>query len=182
MRHRRTVIAALALATVTVAVLLTMGRPAICTCGEVALWGPEGPWQSQMLFDWYSFSHIVHGFLFYALLWLVARQLPVQQRFLIALVIEAAWEIVENTRLVIDRYREATMALGYSGDSVLNSMSDIAMMMVGFIAARKLPLWASLLLVALLELVPLLVIRDNLVLNVLMLLAPNDAIRSWQAG
>ncbi len=163
-------------------ILLAMGRPPICTCGSVDLWGAVGPEQSQMLADWYSASHIVHGFLFYAALRLAAPRWPTQRRFVIALLIEAAWEIVENTPLIIDRYREATIALGYSGDSILNSVSDIAMMAVGFLAARRLPLWTSVTLVALLELVPLLVIRDNLVLNVWMLLAPTDAVRAWQAG
>jgi Protein of unknown function (DUF2585). len=100
----------------------------------------------------------------------------------VALLIEAAWEIAENTPMVIDRYREATMALGYSGDSILNSASDIAMMAIGFLAARRLPVWVSIAIVLLLELVPLIVIRDNLTLNVIMLLAPNDAILNWQAG
>ena len=166
----------------TAAILLAMGRPPICTCGEVTLWGPVGPMQSQMLADWYSPSHIVHGFLFYAILWLVARSWPVEQRLTIALAIEAAWEIVENTPMVIDRYREATIALGYTGDSILNSISDVAMMATGFLAARRLPVWASVTLVLALELVPLFVIRDNLVLNVLMLVAPNDSVRAWQAG
>ena len=135
-----------------------------------------------MLSDWYSPSHIVHGFLVYAALWLVMRIWPVERRFLVGLLIEAAWEVAENTPMVIDRYREATVALGYTGDSVINSLSDIAMMGLGFLAARRLPLWASLLLVGLLELIPLWVIRDNLTLNVWMLLAPNDAVRTWQAG
>ena len=166
----------------SVAILLAMGRPPICTCGTIELWGREGPTQSQMLADWYSPSHIVHGFLFYALLrWLFPGQ-NIERRFAVALVIEAAWEIVENTPWIIDRYREATIALGYSGDSILNSASDIAMMGVGFLAARRLPVWASIAAVALLELVPLIVIRDNLTLNVWMLLAPSDAIRAWQAG
>ena len=165
-----------------VAILVAMGRPPICTCGTVALWGPVGPTQSQMLADWYSLSHVVHGFLFYAILvWLFPRQSD-NRRFLFALLIESAWEIVENTPFIIDRYREATIALGYSGDSILNSASDIAMMAFGFWAARRLPVWASIALVALLEIVPLFVIRDNLTLNVWMLLAPNDAIRGWQAG
>ena len=166
----------------TVAILLAMGRPPICACGEVDLWGSVGPEQSQMLADWYSASHIVHGFLFYAALHLAARGWSIERRFLAALAIEAAWEIVENTPAIIDRYREATIALGYSGDSILNNFSDIGMMAVGFLAARRVPVWASLLIVAALELVPLLVIRDNLVLNVWMLLAPNDAILAWQAG
>jgi hypothetical protein len=135
-----------------------------------------------MLADWYSPSHLVHGFLFYALLWWAARGRPIEHRFLVALLVEVAWEITENTPLIIDRYREATTAIGYTGDSVLNTMSDIAMMGFGFLAARKLPLWASVAIVLILELVPLLVIRDNLTLNVWMLLAPNDAIRAWQGG
>ena len=180
-RNRATVAAFLFLAA-TAGILLAMGRPPICTCGEITMWGPVGPKQSQMLADWYSPSHIVHGLLFYALLWLVARRWPVERRFLLALVIEAAWEIVENTPMVIDRYREATIALGYTGDSVLNSISDVLMMAVGFLAARRLPLWATILLLLVLELVPLWAIRDNLTLNIWMLLAPSDALRSWQAG
>ena len=178
----RAAVATLLLLLATVAILLAMGRPPICTCGTVELWGSVGPRQSQMLVDWYSASHVVHGFLFYAALHLVARRWTVERRFLAALFVEAAWEVIENTPAVIDRYREATIALGYLGDSILNNMSDIAMMAVGFLAARRLPLWASVGIVLLLEIVPLLVIRDNLVLNVWMLLAPNDAIRTWQAG
>jgi hypothetical protein len=182
-RHRLTVPLALALVLpAAVAVLLAMGRPPICTCGTIALWGEVGPRQSQMLADWYSFSHIVHGFLFFGMLRLAVPRWPVERRFLAALVIEAAWEIVENMPLVIDRYREATIALGYSGDSILNSASDIAMMALGFLGAARLPLWASVALVIGLELMPLLAIRDNLTLNVLMLLAPNGAVRAWQAG
>lgn len=135
-----------------------------------------------MLADWYSASHIVHGLLFYAGLSLLVRRWPMEWRFFAALLIEAAWEVVENTPMVIDRYREATAALGYTGDSVINSLSDIAMMAVGFLAARKLPVWWSIALVLALELVPLLVIRDNLTLNVWMLLVPNDTIKTWQAG
>ena len=128
---------------VSIAILWAMGRPPICTCGTVTIWGQVGPAQSQMLADWYSPSHIVHGFLFYwALSWLWPRA-SVELRFLVALIVEAAWEIVENTPMIIDRYREATIALGYSGDSILNSASDIAMMALGFLAARRLPVWAS---------------------------------------
>lgn len=180
--RRRTFLAALLIVAATAAILLLMGRNPLCTCGSVALWGPVGPTQSQMLLDWYSASHIVHGILFYAGLWLVARRWPVETRFLVALVIEAAWEVVENTPLVIDRYREATAALGYTGDSVLNSLADIAMMALGFLAARRLPLWATVALLLLLELVPLAIIRDNLTLNVVMLLTPVEAIKLWQAA
>jgi hypothetical protein len=135
-----------------------------------------------MLADWYSLSHIVHGLLFFAILWLVARRWPLEWRFLVALGAECAWEVIENTPFVIYRYRATTAALGYSGDSVINSLSDISMMCLGFLAARRLPLWASLALLVILELVPLLVIRDNLTLNIWMLLAPNAAVQAWQAA
>jgi hypothetical protein len=173
---------AAALFALAIAILFAMGRPPICACDEVALWGPVGPKQSQMLADWYSASHIVHGFLFFAALWLVARRLPVGMRFLIAIIVEASWEIAENSAAVIDRYREATIALGYSGDSILNSASDIAMMAIGFLAARRLPLWASIAVVVALELIPLAAIRDNLTLNIWMLVHPSQAILDWQAG
>jgi hypothetical protein len=180
--RRRALLASLLVVVAAAAILLAMGRNAICTCDKLTLWGPVGPTQSQMLLDWYSASHVVHGFLFYGALWLLARRRPVETRFLVALVVETAWEVIENTPMIIDRYREATAALGYTGDSVLNSLSDIVMMALGFLAARKLPLWLSILLVLALELIPLAVIRDNLTLNVLMLLAPVEAIKVWQAG
>lgn len=161
-----------------------MGRHPICTCGTVDLWvgTRDSPKTSQMLADWYSLSHVVHGLLFYAALWLVFRRWPVERRFLVALVVEAGWEVIENTPFIIDRYRETTAALGYSGDSVVNSVSDILMMCVGFLAARKLPVWASILLVVVLEIVPLFVIRDNLALNIVNLIAPNHALQAWQSG
>lgn len=180
----RTALIVIAIMVVAAAALLAMGRPPICTCGAVALWEPSAASArtSQMIADWYSPSHVVHGLSFYAALWLIARRWPVERRFTAAMLIEAAWEVAENTPLVIDRYREATVALGYTGDSVLNSVSDMAMMALGFVAARKLPLWASIALAAALELAALAAIRDNLALNVWMLIAPNEAIRSWQAG
>ena len=168
----------------TAAILVALGRNPICTCGAVDLWvsGRDSPRTSQMIADWYSLSHVVHGLLFYAGLWLVARRAPVEWRFGAALLIEAAWEVTENTAWIIDRYRTATAALGYNGDSILNSLADIGMMALGFLAARKLPLWAAIALVVVLELLPLAAIRDNLTLNVWMLLAPNEAIANWQAG
>ena len=181
-RTARTATVAFLMLLAAAAILLAMGRPPICTCGQVTLWGAVGPTQSQMLADWYSPSHVVHGLLFYCFLWFVARKAPVERRFLFALAVEALWEIVENTPMTIDRYRTATAALGYTGDSVINSMSDIAMMAVGFLAARKLPVWASIVLLLALELVPLAVIRDNLALNIWMLLAPNESLRAWQSA
>ena len=184
MTVRRTAIAAVLIFIIAGAILLAMGRHPICTCGSVALWvGQRDSAQtSQMLLDWYSLSHIVHGLLFYAALWLVARRWPVTWRFLTALILEASWEVIENTPMVIDRYRATTAALGYSGDSVLNSLSDIPMMVLGFVLARRLPLWASVLLLAALEIIPLFVIRDNLTLNILALVAPIAAIQAWQAA
>ena len=183
-RSKRAAVAAIVLLAATALLLYLMGRPPICTCGSIDLWvgEPNSSRTSQMLSDWYSPSHIVHGFLFFAGLWLVGRRWPLERRFLVALAIEAAWEIVENTPMIINRYREETAALGYTGDSVLNSMSDIAMMIVGFLLARRLPVWASVAIVLVLELVPLFVIRDNLTLNVWMLLAPNEALKAWQSG
>ena len=183
-RTRRAAVAAVILVVAAAATLLAMGRHPICTCGTIDLWvaGRDSSKTSQMLADWYSFSHIVHGLLFYGALRLVARRWPVEWRFLAALVIEASWEIVENTPLVIDRYRHATAALGYNGDSVINSVSDILMMTVGFLVARTLPVWASIVLLIGLELIPLFVIRDNLTLNVWMLLWPNQSIAAWQAA
>lgn len=182
MSRRSIAIASIFIVIAGAGALLAMGRPPICSCGDIALWGAVGPRQSQMLADWYSPSHVVHGLLFYFALFLAARRRPVGQRFLAALALETLWEVIENTPLVIDRYRTATAALGYTGDSVLNSMSDIGMTALGFLAARKLPLWASALLLLLLELAPLLAVRDNLMLNIWMLLAPSDSIRAWQAG
>ena len=184
MISRRAAILACTIIAAAVAILLTMGRNPMCTCGDLDLWVGlrDSPRTSQMLSDWYSLSHIVHGLLFYLSLWLIMRRWSVQVRFLVALLIEGAWEVIENTPFVIDRYRETTAALGYTGDSVINSLSDILMMVLGFLAARKLPVWTSIALVLALEIVPLFVIRDNLTLNVWTLLAPNDAVQAWQAG
>src|SRR4029079_7258133 len=140
MSRRTWILAALILASAA-GILLAMGRNPICTCGTVSLWvgTRDSPQTSQMLADWYSLSHVVHGLLFYAALWLVARRLDVGSRFLLALFIEASWEVVENTPMVIDRYRATTAALGYTGDSVINSLSDILMMVLGFLLARTIP-------------------------------------------
>jgi hypothetical protein len=184
MTARRTAIAASLIILAVAAIELAMGRNPICTCGAVDLWVGvrDSPRTSQMLADWYSFSHVAHGLLFFAFLWLVARRTPVAWRFLAALVVECAWEVTENTPMVIDRYRATTAAIGYSGDSIVNSVSDVLMMCLGFLAARKLPVWGSVLLLIALELIPLAVIRDNLTLNVWALLAPNAAVQAWQAG
>jgi hypothetical protein len=142
----------------------------------------NGPDNSQHIADWYTPSHIVHGFLFYALGWLCLRRNPPGDRLLAAVTIEAAWELLENSPWIIERYRHATMALGYNGDSVINSVADISWMLLGFAVARRLPVWATVAIAVGLELLALAVIRDNLTLNVIMLVAPSNAIRAWQAG
>jgi hypothetical protein len=178
--------ALIVVAVIAVAALIEWhaGRPPICRCGVVRFWAGavHGPENSQQIADWYSLSHILHGLLFYGTLWLIARRLTVGGRLVIATTIEAGWELLENSPIVIDRYRAATMAWGYSGDSILNSMSDIGWMIVGFLIARAIPPRGSLVLGIMLELVALAAIRDNLTLNILMLIHPVDAIRLWQGG
>jgi hypothetical protein len=182
--ERRYWYVALAIVAIAAIILLSQGRPPICTCGTVKLWAGQvaSADNSQHLADWYSPSHIIHGFLFYFAFRLILRGRPPGEGLIAATFIEASWELVENSRWIIDRYRSETMALGYSGDSVINSLSDVLMMMIGFGLARRLPVWTTILLAISFELLTLAVIRDNLTLNVLMLLAPNDAIRNWQAG
>lgn len=175
---------AIAIALFAAAILLAMGRVPICTCGTVKLWHGvvHSAENSQHIADWYSFSHVIHGFLFLA----AARALLPERSpglwLALATLVEAAWEVAENTPMVIDRYREVTMAFGYSGDSVLNSVADIAMMWLGLLVALKWS-WKRWLPVAIaFELFTLWAIRDNLTLNVLMLVSPVEAIREWQAG
>lgn len=184
MKARAAWLAALGIVAVAVGTLLLMGRPPICPCGTVKLWhgAVQSAENSQQIADWYSLSHVVHGLLFCLATWAVARRIGPAWRLTLAVLIEAAWEVLENTPTMIDRYRAVTLAWGYSGDSVLNSVADIACMTAGFLLARRLPVWASSLLGLALELVAAAVIRDNLTLNVLMLIAPSDTIRTWQAG
>lgn len=165
-------------------ILLWMGRPPICTCGYVKLWEPgvNTPGNSQHIADWYTPSHIIHGMLFYLLGWLCLRRNPPGDRLLGAVIIEAAWEVLENSPVIIDRYREATIALGYTGDAVINSVADVLWMILGFGIARRLPVWGTVTLALAFETLTLLVIRDNLALNVLMLVWPIDAVRVWQGG
>jgi hypothetical protein len=165
-------------------VLLAMHRPPICPCGTIKLWQGlvQSNENSQHLADWYSFSHIIHGFLFYAAAHFALRGKARQWALPLAVAIEGFWELLENSPIIINRYREATIALGYSGDSIVNSLSDIGWMAFGFWLASKLPAWATIALALAFELMTLALIRDNLTLNVLMLVWPVDAVRTWQGG
>ena len=178
--------AAMAIATVAVlaAILHAMGRDPICPCGEIRLWHGQVPSTegSQHLTDWWTFSHVIHGFLFYAGIRWVAPRLETSWVFVAATVIEAGWEIVENSDWAIERYRTHTVSFDYNGDSILNAMSDLGVMWLGFLLARVLPVWASVLIVVAIEALPMLAIRDGLVLNVLTMLMPLPGVVAWQAG
>jgi len=165
-------------------ILLAMGRPLWCTCGAIKLWTADawGPENSQQFTDPYTFTHITHGVLLYCLTYLVAKQRSVAMRGVIAVALESGWEVLENTDWVIDRYRDATLALGYYGDSVINSTGDILACALGFALAARLPTRVTLGIVVLLELGLTVWIRDSLLLEVLMLVVPMQAIRTWQLG
>lgn len=166
-------------------ILLLMGREPISKNGYVLLWSGEvkSSDNSQHISDWYTPSHVIHGIAFYAIFRLASRRKwSVGECLVAAVIFEAGWEILENTPFAIDRYRTATVSLNYYGDSVLNSVCDVLFCVLGFFLAWRLPVWVSVALAIIMEVVVLLVIRDNLTLNILMFLYPFDAILKWQQG
>jgi hypothetical protein len=182
-------IAALGVAAGIVIILLGMARPPICPCGTIRLWQGvvESAENSQQIADWYSFSHVIHGFLFYGaahLLWRRGRFVALDPKWALAMavLVEGTWEILENSPIIIDRYRAVTISWGYSGDSVLNSFCDMAFMALGFVVAARAPALLTVAVGVAFELFTLTMIRDNLTLNVLMLVWPVEAVRQWQAG
>lgn len=187
--HRKAIVATAILLLGALVVLLAMDRPPICACGTVKLWHGvvQSAENSQHITDWYSPSHFTHGLIMFFLAWLLWQKWglfggALQKWALpIAVLVEAAWEISENTQAVINRYREVTISWGYSGDSIVNSMADIGWMILGFLFAARVPWKVSLALAVFFELFTAWAIRDNLALNVLMLFWPLEAVRQWQA-
>jgi hypothetical protein len=184
-RRTQLALALIALFALTQALTLYFfGQPFLCACGTVKVWegdvGSSG--NSQQVTDWYTFSHVIHGFIFYFVLWYFFPRMPLLQRLALAVGIEVAWEITENTPWLISQYREQALSAGYSGDSILNSLSDTVAMTLGFLFASRAPVWATIFTAIGFEIFVGYTIRDNLTLNVLNFIHQFDFIRAWQSG
>jgi hypothetical protein len=184
MTLRSVLIAVAALIAAQGIALYLLGQPPLCECGTIKFWHGVvlSDENSQQLTDWYTFSHVIHGFIFYLALRFLFPRMPMIQRLILALGIEVAWEVIENTPMVIDHYREQALAQGYIGDSILNSLMDTLAMFAGFILAYRLPVWSIVLLGLGFELFVGYMIRDNLLLNVLGFVHVFPFITEWQSG
>jgi hypothetical protein len=165
------------------AALRLQGRLWVCSCGYVALWCGDinSSGNSQHLFDPYTFTHVIHGFLFLGFVYLVGPRLSSSWKIALALALEALWEVIENSTYVIERYRAQTISLGYTGDTIVNSLGDLIACAVGAVVARWLGVTKTILLTVAIEVLLLIAVRDNLLLNIIMLIFPSDAIRQWQS-
>jgi hypothetical protein len=164
--------------------LRLQGRLWTCACGYIRAWSGDinSADNSQHFFDPYTFTHLLHGFMFIALVHLLWPRMPEVWKIVSALSVEALWEVIENSAFVIERYRAETIAIGYTGDTILNSFGDILACGLGVVVARKLGVARTLVLAGLLEVVLLIFIRDGLLLNIIMLIYPIEALKVWQAG
>jgi hypothetical protein len=177
--------AALVITAAAAGILLWMGRIPYCTCGTIKLWHNHAndAETSQHFADWYTYSHVLHGVIFYWILWAIFRgRLSVAARLVIAMLMEAAWEIFENTSFIIERYRAQTVSRTYTGDSVINSVGDMLATLFGFLVTARLPVWLTVVLLIATEITMLVLLRDNLILNIIMLVYPLEAIRQWQTA
>ncbi len=193
-KHAPQLLALFTVLTITGLIEYLIGRIPYCSCGYIQFWygDTNGPGNSQHITDWYSFSHFIHGLLFFGITHVISRytgrkkglehRWSLGTRFVIAITLEALWELLENSPFVINRYRTATLAHDYEGDSILNSLVDIVTCGIGFICAKKIPVWMTVALIITLEVFAAYFVRDNLTLNIIMLLYPLEAVKLWQMG